>query len=1000
MTSTSSTSSVSSLAATATSSKRLSGLVSGLDTDTLVKQLTMGTQTKIDKQTQYKQIASWQQASYREVIKALAEFKSKYFSSSTSSSSILSSAFFNSTSIKNTSSFLNVSGSASTAQNMVVSKISQLAKQASFSSTHQVSNGEITTGNIEESWTQNTIAGTSVTISYGGQDYAVKIDSDFVYKTTDSLSAVTDALNKSISNIDGLSGNVKFSIGTSGSDSGKVLLSTTGGKAATVAIKDGTENLLSGLGLTKGTTASTTTDADKNVVETAIKGTQPDTSDFFKSTLSAGSSLDVKIGGSTYTLKLSSDVDLSDDDTVVSTLRDALTSAISSNTDLKDKLSVTVTDDGKVSFAAKDGTSNVSITGGSQNMLQGLGLTDYSTTGTAKQDNTKLAAGSTLDFTFGNNTYSLKLSSDVTLSSDTAALQTALSDAISSNADLNGKLTATVDSSGNVSFTKDASVTEDMSISGGSEDMLQSLGLVSYGTSGMMDPTDLAKNYLEDTLAGSTLTFSLNGLSKNIAFNETDKSKYSTATDLKNYLQTKLDAVYGAGKVTVSSNDSGEISFSAPSDSTSVLTLSSSDKSGVLGTNGALHVYAGESNRINTNKTLEDVAVNLSAELSTTAEDGSYQINVNGKEFTFKSTDKLSTVINTINNDSDANVTISYSNTTNTFSAVAKNGGESSKVEISDVTGTLAAALFGTKDNADDGYTVQAGQDAKMTVSFDGGLSTQEITRSDNKFTLDDVNFELLATNVTYDNTTDPPTEITPEPIKFTVNNETDDLTKKITDFVTDYNNIIKLINGKVNDAKPTDGTYLPLTDDQKAQMSEAQITSWETQAKKGLLQNDSLLSSLSLNMRLAMTDQVTSLKSALYEIGISTKDYSDNGALTIDDDKLKTALTNNPDKVAELFTSSDGIATRLQKIIDANTSTSLVNTGLLVQKAGSDDSTIDKSTLAQNIKDYTSQITTLKSLLETQQEQYYNKFTKLEQYLSQMNSQSSWFSSSTSSDS
>ena len=134
MISTASSQIASSLNATSTSSKRLSGLVSGLDTDTIVKQLTMGTQNKIDKQGQTKQIALWRQQSYREVTKALQEFQTKYFSSSTSSSSILSASFFNSTSIKNSSPFLNVSGSATAAKNMVVTGISQLAQQAGFSS--------------------------------------------------------------------------------------------------------------------------------------------------------------------------------------------------------------------------------------------------------------------------------------------------------------------------------------------------------------------------------------------------------------------------------------------------------------------------------------------------------------------------------------------------------------------------------------------------------------------------------------------------------------------------------------------------------------------------------------------------------------------------------------------------------------------------------------------------------------------------------------------------
>lgn len=889
-------SATSSINATATSSKRLSGLVSGLDTDTLVQQLTSGTQSKIDKQQQNKQIATWRQQSYREVIKALSEFKSKYFSSSTSSSSILSSSFFNSTSINNTSSFLNVSGSSAAAKNMVITQISQLAHQASLASGHKVSTGNLTTGAVSDSFTQTALGGASITLTYGGKDYAVALDSDFVMNpnaatTQDQLKQITDTLNYKISKIDGLSGNVNFGI----DGSGNVTLSKTGAATGQLTVKDGSENLLNGLGLTskKGTAAD------------SVTGDPANSAYFFKNTIAAGSKLEFSIGGNTYTLNLSGAVGLPIGGTTEQTaavLQTALQSAISSNTDLKDKLNVSVGADGAVAFTQKDGSA-VTVTDGSQNLLSGLGLS------------------------------------------------------------VNGDGTGT------------------------------------------MNQSALTKTYLSDALAGSTLTFSLNGLNKNITFKDTERAGYSTADGLKTYLQGKLDAAYGTGKVSVATDANGALNFSltGSTSATDTFTLVSADKSGVLGLNGALHTYAGESNRINTGKTLADLSANAPSgspnlyakptNLATALSgDTSYQINVNGKAFTFQDTDSIDSILKTINSDSDANITVSYSSTTNTFSAVAKDGGSTGKVEISDVKGNLAQALFGTSGE----YNVQAGQDAVMSISFDGDAShATTVTRSSNTFTLDGVNFELLQKT---DSTVNADT-----PIQFTVKNQTDDLSKKISDFVTDYNNILQLVNGKVTEKKPTDGTYLPLTDAQKKDMSEAQIASWEAQAKKGILQSDSLLDSLGTNLRHAMTDQVSSISSALYQFGIASKDYTANGQLTIDEDKLKAALTSDPDKLAALFTGPDGIAARLQNVIQENINPSIADTGILVQKAGTDDSasTIDNSTLAQNIRDYDAKIKELKTQLESEQDRYYNQFTQLETYLSKMNSYASFFNSgSTSSNS
>ncbi|TGJ76186.1 flagellar filament capping protein FliD [Caproiciproducens galactitolivorans] len=901
----------SSSATTTSSNKRLSGLVSGLDTDELVKQLSSGTQSKIDKQLQNKQIAQWRQESYREVIKALSEFQAKYLSTTTSSS-ILNRNFFTSTSIKNSSTFLNVTGSATAAKNMLVTQITQLAQQASFTSMHKVSKQAIKTGSISASWLPSNVAGNTMVINYDGKDYQLTLDSTLTFNPGDDVSKITDALNDAIAGTNELAGNVSFSVDADG----KVTLTKTGSATGNITIKDGTATLLAGLGLEKNSSAAT-----------QITGsTAPDTDFFFQNTLTTGSTLNIKIGSTDYTLTIPKDTKIpSDSATAANTLQEVLKEAIQKNTDssgtatdLKDKLDVTVSEDGTVSFFTKDGVSeNLSITGGSQNLLEGLGL----------------RSGDTIS------------------------------------------------------------------------------------TSGTVDRTKLVSKYLGDTLAGSTLTFSLDGVKKYITFDISDLNSadndYSTPEKLQAYLQKKLTAEFGTAKDadgnTVSkvqvSIDSGSLSFSTYKDSkqngiavsTSVLSLETCDKSGILGINGALKVYAGETNRINTNKTLEDIQADLSTSL-TASDDGTYGIIINDQKFTFKKTDTIDTIIKTINSDTHANVNISYSSVNDSFTITAKSGGSSSRVDVQNIDGkcNLANVLFGTVPTKDaDGnyienssaYSLTKGQDAKMTVSFDGNANNAiEITRSENKFTLDGVDFELLGI-------TDSTVSAT-NPIKFTVNSETDKLYEKIKDFVDDYNSIITLCTTKINERQSADDKYLPLTDAQKAEMTETQIKEYEKKAKVGILNSDSLLMNLCLNLRKAMTDQVDSVKSSLYEIGISTKanDYSGNGLLTIDEDKLKAALTNDPDKVASLFTDSNGVATKVQNVINDNIKTT-GGDGLLVAKAGLENSTkYDNSTLTQEISSYTQKIKELKTRLKTEQDRYYAKFTKLEQYISRMNTQASMF--------
>ena len=125
------------------------------------------------------------------------------------------------------------------------------------------------------------------------------------------------------------------------------------------------------------------------------------------------------------------------------------------------------------------------------------------------------------------------------------------------------------------------------------------------------------------------------------------------------------------------------LTFTTPSDSTSVLSFQSSSDSGVLGTGGLLHIRSGESNRLETDKTLDELKSDneLNAPLTpgTDATD-TYSFTVNGKKFTFAGNTELNTVINTVNNDPTANVTISYSQTLNKFRITSDDTGSQGAV--------------------------------------------------------------------------------------------------------------------------------------------------------------------------------------------------------------------------------------------------------------------------------------------------------------------------------
>ena len=84
---------------TSINSNRVTGLATGIDTESMIKDMLTGDQNKIDKVYQNKTISTWKQETYRDIIKDVKGFYDKYFSS-TSKDFILSSKVFSTMTVK------------------------------------------------------------------------------------------------------------------------------------------------------------------------------------------------------------------------------------------------------------------------------------------------------------------------------------------------------------------------------------------------------------------------------------------------------------------------------------------------------------------------------------------------------------------------------------------------------------------------------------------------------------------------------------------------------------------------------------------------------------------------------------------------------------------------------------------------------------------------------------------------------------------------------------
>lgn len=266
----------------ASSRKGISGLMSGMDVDEIVEKMTTGTRGKIASQLQKKQLAQWRQDAYREATTCINEFKNKYLSLSSGKNNILSSDYFDTRTIENTSSYVKVSGNTNAAKNIVIKDITKLAETASFNSTKQVSSQVITSGVITNEWDKSTINGKSMQLEFGGTSYNLTISSSFSFGKTEKLQAVANEFNKSIEGNPDLKDKIKFEV-----NAGQLQIKSSDGNHE-VRVAGGDEKLLTALGLTAGTSGTT------------IDGTSSDSLLFEKKSLSdtlSGSTLTVNFNG-------------------------------------------------------------------------------------------------------------------------------------------------------------------------------------------------------------------------------------------------------------------------------------------------------------------------------------------------------------------------------------------------------------------------------------------------------------------------------------------------------------------------------------------------------------------------------------------------------------------------------------------------------------------------------------------------------------------------------
>ena len=522
----------------------------------------------------------------------------------------------------------------------------------------------------------------------------------------------------------------------------------------------------------------------------------------------------------------------------------------------------------------------------------------------------------------------------------------------------------------------------------------------------------ITKRSLSDYLKGKSISVSYGGQTKNIELIG-DKEEIKEFSDFKTSLQNKLNKAFGSGKVTVGEGKDG-LTFTATDrtakdstakdstakDNKQTLQISADSKE----LQNALGITSTQSNKISTGSSLwenrvklglvkEDTKYNTEEELNNAKKELNNALEnfiVNGTKIEGITADTtVSELLTAINNNKDAGVTAIYLDSANKFVLSSNEKGEGREISLGanpDKKDDAANLIFGGDDQE-----IHKGTDGEMSILYNGVKTT--ITSSSNTFSIDGL--DIRATNTF--NTGSATAE---GGVSFTASADTEKVTETVKKFIEAYNAMIDEVRTQAT-TKP-DSNYKPLTDDQKNEMNETSIKNWEDKAKEGILYNSSALKDLdNATQGIFSSMMMNGVSYAdLEKIGISfSDDYTAGGKIVFDEEKFKTAMDSDPEKVSDLFTGTHGIV----NTIDSTLSTYATryaskngnSYGVLIEEAGSEklSLTLTNNSIYKELKDMQETITNLQSQLSTEQDRYISQFTQMERLINQMNSQSSYLS-------
>ena len=355
---------------------------------------------------------------------------------------------------------------------------------------------------------------------------------------------------------------------------------------------------------------------------------------------------------------------------------------------------------------------------------------------------------------------------------------------------------------------------------------------------------------------------------------------------------------------------------------------------------------------------------------------------------------------------SGANIQGGYDTANDSFSLYNKTSGEKNIISLEAASGDAAVLLTNLRLASYDAQNNTLG--SIQTFQKDNAVEAAKGTNA--KATIDGKVYNLETNKITVAGVTYNFNNVSAgQTSTVSVSQDTDTIVDNVKKFVDMYNTLLDSLNDKLSEEKYSD--YKPLTKEQEKDMSEDQIKKWNEKAKSGLLYHNNEVRSLVSDMREAIYTPVNAVDSkynSLSAIGITTT--TTKGHITLDEDKLRKALNEDPDCVYQLFASdqdSSYIAgsTNTNKLTSYEKKEDYKNTGIanrlynamtenmdiFEDYAGTSKATDDQSYLGKLITNMQTKKTSFQTLMKSYENKLYDKYDAMEVALSKLGAQLSY---------